>query len=101
LLQAGKECAEKNKTYCMNLSAPFLIQFFKDQMMSVLPYADIVFGNETEAATYAEVQGLADPKGRVLTNLQNFITPNNISPRKKCPTISVGLKRESTKFEIY
>lgn len=42
----------------MNLSAPFLIQFFKDQMMSVLPYTDIVFGNETEAATYAEVHNL-------------------------------------------
>jgi adenosine kinase len=42
----------------MNLSAPFLIQFFKDQMMSVLPYADIVFGNETEAATFAEVHNL-------------------------------------------
>ena len=24
-------------------------------MMSVLPYTDIVFGNETEAAAYAEV----------------------------------------------
>ena len=25
---------------------------------TVMPYADIVFGNETEAATYAEVMGL-------------------------------------------
>ena len=29
-------------------------QFFKDQMSSVLPFTDIVFGNETEAAAYAE-----------------------------------------------
>jgi adenosine kinase len=58
----AKHCAEANKTYCLNLSAPFLIQFFRDQMMSVLPYADIVFGNETEAATFAEVHGLPDTK---------------------------------------
>ena len=34
---------------------PFLCQFFKDQMASVLPFTDIVVGNETEAASYAEV----------------------------------------------
>ena len=32
----------------------FCFQFFKDQMSSVLPFTDIVFGNETEAAAYAE-----------------------------------------------
>merc|ERR1712128_72876 len=54
MLKVGKYCAANNKTYCLNLSAPFLIQFFKDQMMSVMPFADIVFGNETEALTFAE-----------------------------------------------
>jgi len=54
MVRVAKHCAENNKTYCLNLSAPFLIQFFKDQMMSVMPYADIVFGNETEALTFAE-----------------------------------------------
>jgi len=58
MLKVGKYCAASNKTYCLNLSAPFLIQFFKDQMMSVMPYADIVFGNETEAATFADVFNL-------------------------------------------
>lgn len=58
MLKVSKHCAAKNKTYCLNLSAPFLSQFFKDQMMSVLPFTDIVFGNETEAAAYAESQSL-------------------------------------------
>jgi len=58
MLKVGKYCAASNRTYCLNLSAPFLIQFFKDQMMSVMPYADIVFGNETEAATFAETFNL-------------------------------------------
>merc|ERR1711915_60083 len=30
----------------------------KDQMMSVLPFTDIVFGNETEAEVYAESQNM-------------------------------------------
>ena len=29
-----------------------------DQMSSVLPFTDIIFGNETEAASYAEVNNL-------------------------------------------
>ena len=55
MLKVAKNCAARDKTYCINLSAPFLCQFFKDQMASVLPFTDIVFGNETEAAAYAEV----------------------------------------------
>lgn len=58
MVKVGKYCAANHRTYCMNLSAPFLIQFFKDQMLSVMPYADIVFGNETEAATFSEVFNL-------------------------------------------
>jgi len=58
MLRVAKHCSQNNKTYCLNLSAPFLCQFFKDQMASVLPFTDIVFGNETEAATYAEVNNL-------------------------------------------
>ena len=58
MLRVAKYCAQNNRTYCLNLSAPFLIQFFKDQMMSVMPYADIVFGNETEALTFAETFNL-------------------------------------------
>jgi len=58
MLKVAKYCAVNNRTYCMNLSAPFLCQFFKDQMMSVLPFTDVVFGNESEAAAYAETQAL-------------------------------------------
>jgi adenosine kinase len=61
MVAAGKSVAESNgaRMYAMNLSAPFLCQFFKDQMHSVLPYCDFVFGNESEAAAYAENNGFA------------------------------------------
>lgn len=38
---------DRNKIFMMNLSAPFLSQFFKEPMMKVFPYIDILFGNET------------------------------------------------------
>ena len=42
-----------------NLSAPFLMQVppFKTAMMEVLPYVDVLFGNESEAVTFAETEG--------------------------------------------
>lgn len=42
----------------MNLSAPFLATFFKDQMDSVLPYCDYIIGNEAEALAYQEAHDL-------------------------------------------
>lgn len=56
ILGVAKHCAEKNKWFMMNLSAPFISQFYKDQLMSVLPYVDIVFGNEAEAEAFSNAQ---------------------------------------------
>lgn len=46
-MEVAREAHEKNKTFMMNLSAPFLSQFFKDPLMNAFPYIDILFGNET------------------------------------------------------
>lgn len=60
MAEMGKAAAAApGKIYCMNLSAPFLCQFFGSQMASVLPFCDFVFGNESEAAAYAEANGFA------------------------------------------
>ena len=39
----------------MNLSAPFIMQVppFKKVLLDALPFVDFLFGNETEAATFA------------------------------------------------
>jgi adenosine kinase len=57
MLQVAKHAAESNKIYCLNLSAPFIVQYFKDQLRAVMPYADFLFANESEAAIYGESMG--------------------------------------------
>lgn len=42
----------------MNLSAPFIAQFFKAQVDEILPFVDILIGNESEAEAYAEAHSL-------------------------------------------
>jgi len=56
LIAMGKHAAENNKPFLYNLSAPFVILFFGDQLFSVLPYVDVVFSNEDEARVLGEKQ---------------------------------------------
>lgn len=46
--------------FALNLSAPFIPQFFKVQLEQVFPYCDFIIGNESEAAAWASAAGLAD-----------------------------------------
>ena len=50
----------------MNLSAPFICEFFKDAQEKALPYVDYVFGNETEARTFSKVHGWEVRKKRLV-----------------------------------
>merc|ERR1712187_684846 len=56
---AQEEAAKSGAKYCMNLSAPFLMQVppFKAFILKSLPMVDYLFCNETEAATFAETEG--------------------------------------------
>lgn len=55
---ASEEKAKNGGLYCMNLSAPFLMQVppFKACFVERMPYVDFLFGNETEAQTWAETE---------------------------------------------
>ncbi|OJJ87177.1 adenosine kinase [Aspergillus glaucus CBS 516.65] len=57
ILALAEEAASKNKIFMLSLSAPFIPQFFKDQLDTVLPYTDYTFCNETEARAYSESHG--------------------------------------------
>ncbi|KAJ1462328.1 Ribokinase-like protein [Pelagophyceae sp. CCMP2097] len=53
----GEHCAANNKRFCLNISAPFIAQFFGDQLTATMPFVDILFANETEAAALGEARG--------------------------------------------
>lgn len=60
LVHVAEHALANDKTFCLNLSAPFIIDFFADQVATALPYADYVFCNESEAETYAKKHNLGD-----------------------------------------
>ncbi|CAM9580895.1 unnamed protein product [Heterosigma akashiwo] len=56
ILTVGNHAVDNGKIFCMNLSAPFIVQFFGDQLAAALMYCDFVFGNESEAAALGEAK---------------------------------------------
>lgn len=52
IMKVATQASANNKIFSLNLSAPFISQFYKDQLMEVMPYVDILFGNETVRASW-------------------------------------------------
>jgi adenosine kinase len=57
IMLIAKHAQAEKKTFMMNLAAPFICEFFSGPLLAALPYVDVLFGNETEALTFAKVQG--------------------------------------------
>jgi len=73
----------------MNLSAPFLCEFFQKPMLAAFPYVDILFGNETEADTFAKINNLnATDRKQIALKISNMDKINN--KRKRIVVITQG-----------
>ncbi|KAL2108218.1 hypothetical protein VUR80DRAFT_4110 [Thermomyces stellatus] len=87
--ELGTLAATKNKTFVLNLAAPFIPEFFKDVVDATTPYTDYIIGNETEAAAYAKSHSLPSdaPKdvARALAEL-----PKENTQRKRTVIITQG-----------
>ncbi|KAJ3294452.1 adenosine kinase [Blyttiomyces sp. JEL0837] len=85
----AKHAAEKDKVFMMNLSAPFIPQFFAKPLDELAPYWDVLFGNEAEAIAYSESHnlGLTDIPAiaQALANL-----PKHNTSRKRIVVITQG-----------
>ncbi|XP_046844534.1 adenosine kinase-like [Xenia sp. Carnegie-2017] len=57
IMMVARHATEKKKIFAMNLSAPFITEFFKEPLMEAMPHIDLLFGNESEALTFSRVQG--------------------------------------------
>lgn len=81
IMAVGQHCAENYKTVCMNLSAPFIPQFFKDPLNDAIKYVDIMFGNESEAAIYGEGAGWGTDVATVALKLSAMPKASGARPR--------------------
>ncbi|KAI8853965.1 Ribokinase-like protein [Chytridium lagenaria] len=62
--------------FMMNMSAPFIPQFFKSQLDALSSYWDVLFGNEAEALSYSESHSLN------ITDIKEIAFTSSPSPRR-------------------
>ncbi|KAI8355545.1 Ribokinase-like protein [Blakeslea trispora] len=80
-LLVSQHAAENNKTFALNLSAPFLSQFFRERLDSVIKNTDILFGNEDEARTYSKVAGWNTDDVQEIAKKLSQLEKGNSKPR--------------------
>ena len=76
----------------MNLSAPFIPHFFGVQLQQLLPYTDIVFGNEAEAEAWASATGQPDKTDLKAIARAIAIQPKSNPARPRIVVITHGPK---------
>jgi adenosine kinase len=103
----AKHCNETGKTYCMNLSAPFIVEVppFKAVLTKTMPLIDVLFGNETEAAVFAKSEGWSETSVAEIAKKISLLPKEGDKPRKVVitqgadPTI-VAIKGEVTEYPV-
>ncbi|XP_077299298.1 adenosine kinase 2 isoform X1 [Arctopsyche grandis] len=54
VMRLAQHAFNNNNLFIMNLSAPFVSQLCKESLTQVMPYVDILFGNETEMKAFSQ-----------------------------------------------
>lgn len=90
VLELSKKASAASKTFVLNFSAPFIPQFFGTQLQSILPYCDIIIGNETEAEAYAAANGLPDTKDLAAIAKAVAISPKSNKSRPRVVIFTHG-----------
>ncbi|KAG2069485.1 Ribokinase-like protein [Suillus decipiens] len=90
VLELSQKASAASKTFVLNFSAPFIPQFFGSQLQSVLPYCDVIIGNETEAEAYAAANGLPDTKDLAAIAKAVAISPKSNTSRPRVVIFTHG-----------
>ncbi|ORX46291.1 Ribokinase-like protein [Hesseltinella vesiculosa] len=77
----SEHAAKNNKTFALNLSAPFLSEFFKERLDAIIKNTDILMGNETEARTYAKQAGWDTEDVTIIATKLSELPKGNARPR--------------------
>lgn len=81
LLIVAKHAKEHSKIFSMNLAAPFIVDFFGDQLAACMPYTDFVFANESEAAAYGKKHGYGEDISTIALKLAAEPKASGTRPR--------------------
>ncbi|KAF8216301.1 Ribokinase-like protein [Mycena galopus ATCC 62051] len=90
IVYLSQKASAASKVFAINFSAPFIPQFFGSQLQQILPYCDIIIGNEAEAETWATANGLPNPKDIPAVAKAIAMLPKSNASRPRIVVITQG-----------
>ncbi|KAH9486201.1 Adenosine kinase [Psilocybe cubensis] len=89
-LELSSKASAAGKTFVMNLSAPFIAQFFGEQLNQILPHTDIIIGNEAEAEAWATAHNYASTTDLASIAKQIALLPKSNPARPRVVVFTHG-----------
>ncbi|KAK7464379.1 adenosine kinase [Stygiomarasmius scandens] len=89
-LEISQKASTSGKVFALNFSAPFIPQFFGQQLGQVLSHTDIVIANESEAEAWATANGHASPTDLPAVAKAIAMLPKSNSSRPRIVVITHG-----------
>ena len=95
-LALAEEAARENKIFAMGMGAPFVPQFFREQIDKVAPYWDYILMNETEAASWAAGRGFGEAEEKDVKKIARRIAELDKVNQKRKRVVVVTQGTEET-----
>ncbi|KIK71544.1 hypothetical protein GYMLUDRAFT_66739 [Collybiopsis luxurians FD-317 M1] len=89
-LELSQKASKDAKVFVLNLSAPFIPQFFGAQLQQIIPFTDIVIANEYEAEAWAKANGHANPTDLPAVAKAIAILPKSNTSRPRVVILTHG-----------
>ncbi|KAJ7292706.1 Ribokinase-like protein [Mycena rebaudengoi] len=90
IVELSQKASAASKVFVMNFSAPFIPLFFGSQLKEIIPFTDILIGNEAEAEAYATANGLPEPKNMAAIAKAIALLPKSNASRPRIVIITQG-----------
>ncbi|CCI43019.1 unnamed protein product [Albugo candida] len=88
VLLLAQHAHEKNRVFMLGLAAPFIVEVYMNAMLTVIPFADFVFGNDTEARAFGAAHGWGNDLIDIALKLASL--PKNSGLRARTIVLTQG-----------
>ncbi|XP_055337210.1 uncharacterized protein LOC129587470 [Paramacrobiotus metropolitanus] len=89
LLEIGQHCLQRNKCFLFNISAGYVCESYKNSVEQLLPYVDVVFGNDQEFTAFSHAFDLGTTDMHEIAK-KVAVMPKLNSARKRIVVITQG-----------
>ncbi|KAJ7597916.1 Ribokinase-like protein [Mycena floridula] len=89
-LELSQKASTAGKVFVMNFSAPFIPQFFNEQVQKIIPHCDVIIANESEGEAWASANGIPNPKDLAAVAKAIAILPKSNPSRPRVVILTCG-----------